>query len=76
MPAPTVRTDEEIAAALKDAPSVGSAAFRLKVSRTWLRARCVADDTLRPLFYAVSDRGRSKVHEGRERLEWSEADSA
>lgn len=76
MPASTIRTNEVIAAALKVAPSVTSAAFRLKVSHTWLRARCVADNELRPLFYRCSDRGSASVSVGMKRLKWSEADGA
>lgn len=76
MPAPTIRDNATIAAALTSAPNVGSAAFRLKVSRTWLKARCVADAELRPLFYRCSDRGSASVSVGMKRLKWSEADGA
>ena len=62
-----------IAAALRDAGSVASAANRLRVCRQRLRARCLADDVLRPLFCKLADRGRTHVRVGMKRLRWTEA---
>jgi hypothetical protein len=65
---------ETIAVVLASAETVASATFRLKTSRRRLRSLCVADDVLRPLFYALADRGRTKTRLGMERLRWTEAD--
>lgn len=62
-----------IAAIIEAAPTVTSAAFRLKTTRQRLRAFCVADDVLRPLFYKLADRGRARRRSGKRELEFSEA---
>lgn len=68
----TVDTDT-LAVVLASAPDVGRAAFRLKTTRQQLRKRCVTDDTLRPLFYKLADRGSSKTRLGMNRLRFIEA---
>lgn len=67
-------TAEAVATVLQDAPTVSSAAFQLRMTRQNLRARCVADEALRPLFVALGKRGLSRRRLGMERLRFSEAD--
>ncbi len=68
-----VRDAATIAAVLREATSVNAAAFRLKSSRTWLRAHCMADDALRPLFCALVDRAGERRRAGMRRLKFAEA---
>jgi len=70
--APVLDSDA-VAAVLASAPTVSVAAFRLKTSRQRLRARCVADDVLRPLFYKLADRGSSKRRDGMRHLRFIES---
>jgi len=65
---------EAVACVLASADTVTQAAFRLKTTRQQLRARCMVDDVLRPLFYKLADRGRARVKLGMKRLRWAEAD--
>jgi hypothetical protein len=63
-----------VAPVLISSETVAAAASRLKVGRQRLKAFCVADDVLRPLFYKLADRGRQRVKLGMKRLRWAEAD--
>jgi hypothetical protein len=73
LPPPVIPLDPAtVATVLTQASTIGGAATRLKTSQKRLRAFCVADDALRPLFYALSDRGSTKRRLGMQRLNFIE----